>query len=120
MADFKVHGPYPVQCDKRINGRVVNKETFWDKTRDLLALKPKSGVYVFAIKPPRTAIYTPCYVGQAKKGFGREVFTDGKLLKYNLALADYKSGAPKIFFLVHPSTKKNIKQIGELEDYLIM
>ncbi|SRR6266498_1069116 len=120
MADFKVRGPYPVRCDKRIAGRVVIKERFWESHPELSSIEDKCGVYVFAIKPPRTEIFTPCYVGQAKKNFTQEVFTNDKLLKYNLALADYKSGAPKLFFLIHPNTKKNIKQIEELEDYLIM
>jgi hypothetical protein len=120
MAEFKVCGPYRVQYEKRPNARVIKKDGFWDVTRDVATLKAKCGIYVFAVKPPGTKLYTPCYVGQAKKSFGQEAFSNDKLFKYNLVLAEYRKGAPYMFFLVHPRTKKNMKQIGELEDFFIM
>lgn len=121
MAEFKPLGPFKIKYDKRAGGgRTVQKNGFWEESEPLKTLKKKCGIYVFAIKPPRTRVFTPCYVGQAKKTFGAEAFTNDKLHKYNDALADYKKGAPYMFFLAHPDGKKNIKQIGELEDYLIM
>ena len=121
MAEFKAFGPFTRACDHRDGGgRTIQKDGFWEAQDQLSSLKGKFGIYVFAIKPPRTKVYTPCYVGQAKKSFGSEAFTNDKLLKYNNALADYKKGAPYMFFLAHPDTKKNLKQIGQLEDYLIM
>jgi len=120
MAEFKVEGPFPLRREKRPAGNVIVKDGFWDSSKKLPTLQEKVGVYVFAIKPPRTKIYTPCYVGQAKHSFKKEVLSDHKLGKYNNALTRRKKGAPYLFLLVHPNQRTNITQIRDLENYLIM
>ena len=121
MAEFKVHGPFRLVTEKRYGGgRTIVRDDFWTSNDVLESLRSAIGVYVFAIKPPGTTLYTPCYVGQAKRPFEKEALHNDKILKYNNALADYKRGAPYLFFLAHPKTKPNLKQITELEDYLIM
>ena len=121
MAEFKVHGPFRLETRKlHGGGRNIVRDDFWSSDGALEILRGSIGVYVFAIKPPRTETYTPCYVGQAKISFEKEALHDDKILKYNTALGDYKSGSPHLFFLAHPRTKINQKQITELEDYLII
>ncbi|MFZ5572876.1 MAG: hypothetical protein ACOZF0_20955 [Thermodesulfobacteriota bacterium] len=121
MTEFKAEGPYRIDVEKRKGGgRTIQKDDFWENSGVPNAMKTKFGIYVFAIKPSGTKTFTPCYVGQAKNSFYAEAFTTDKLHKYNDALADYKKGAPYMFFLVHPAQKKNLSQISELEDYFIM
>ena len=118
MTEFVVHGPFPIPTYKQASGgRALYTGAFWE---NLDGLQSRHGVYVFAIKPPRTKTYTPYYVGQATNTFKHEVFHASKLNKYQRALNDYKRGAPAIFLLVHPRTKTNRKEITELEDFLIM
>ena len=98
MAEFKVHGPFRLETEKRHGGgRTIVKDDFWSSAPSLDSLSTAIGVYVFAIKPPRTTLYTPCYVGQAKRPFEKEALHSDKIRKYNNALADYKSGAPYFF-----------------------
>lgn len=122
MATFTVHGPFQVPYEKRPAGRVFNNDVlknFWG-TSETRSLKDQVGVYVFAIKPPKSATYVPFYVGQTTNAFGREVFTDHKIIKYHNAIANYKRGAPYLFLLVHPAHKTNKKQITAIEDHLIL
>ncbi|HEV7166229.1 MAG TPA: hypothetical protein VGO35_12685 [Gammaproteobacteria bacterium] len=121
MAEFTVRGPFKVSVQKRPTGaRVLNVEGFWESSKELPRLRNRFGVYVFAIKPPRTSVSWPYYVGQATKTFEREVFTDRNLLRYERALNGFKKGSGMVFLLEHPPTKCNHKHISEIEDYLIM
>jgi hypothetical protein len=121
MAEFRCYGPFPLETQHRHGGgRSIVRDGFWESDAWLSELKPAIGIYVFAIKPPRTDVYTPCYVGQAKRSFEQEALHDLKMRKYDNALADYQKGAPYLFFLAHPKTKPNLTQIRELETYLIM
>ena len=70
---------------------------FWEAAEDLRAgLAAASGCYIFAI---RAGLGTrPWYVGQAKKGFQQECFTDPKLLRYN-GVIGRKKGTPLLFLV---------------------
>jgi hypothetical protein len=118
MGEFRVVGPLKVKIDNLRAGRVVVPDDFW---RDHRQHEGEKGVYVFAVKPPKTDACVPWYVGKASKTFGQEVFTDRNQLKYNRALARYRSGAAVLFLVVHPSGKgkTNRKHIGEIEDHFI-
>src|SRR5690349_1674941 len=121
MPDFTVRGPYRVAVDQLAAGRVVSVDEFWASADQLKSIMRNKGVYVFAIKPPKTKSYTPCYVGKASKTFEKEAFTERNQLKYNRTLARYRSGFPVMFFVLHPpgQGKTNKKHIGEIEDFLI-
>lgn len=119
MAEFTVQGPFKLEVRKPpAGGRRIHPDGFWGAA-GLSGIRDACGVYVFAIKPPRTTVYTPCYVGKATGSF-TEALTNDKLHKYDNALGEYKSGAPVLFFLQHPKGKKNHTQIGQVEEYLIM
>jgi len=121
MAEFTVRGPFVLKTITKASGaRQIDVTNFWKNGKILSALRKRSGVYVFSVKPPRTKTYTPYYVGQAKNTFEQECFADRNLRKYESALNDYRKGAGVMFFLEHPRTKVNEKQIKELEQYLIV
>ncbi len=102
MSEFKVYGPFRIKATKRAAARVLSYESFWDSDKRLDELSSRTGVYVFAIKPPRASTFTPYYVGKATKGFAQEVFTSDKLVKYYNVLSQFRSGYPVLFFLVAP------------------
>lgn len=122
MATFTAHGPFAVPYEKRPGGRVFSKEkldTFWEASGPK-EFRGRKGLYVFAIKPPATSRFTPFYIGQTRRDFGSEVFTDHKINKYHGALCHYERGAPYLFLIVHPKHKLNARHITEIEDYLII
>ncbi len=118
MGEFKVVGPLKVKIEILRAGRAVEPRDFW---KDHPQHEGEKGVYVFAVKPPRTDANVPWYVGKASKTFGQEVFTDRNQLKYNRALARYGRGTAVLFLVIHPSGKgkTNRKHIGEIEDFFI-
>ena len=63
----------------------------------------------------------PHYVGKATKSFAKETFNPSNLRKYYDALADYRSGRPVIFFVVHPKRKgkPHARRISQVENFLI-
>jgi hypothetical protein len=92
MATFEVHGPFKIDFEKRKGGRTLVFDNFWSKNGDASYLSLQRGCYVFAI---RNRGLTPIYVGKAE--------------------------TPIIYFVVHPAQKgpTNIKQIRDIEDFLI-
>jgi hypothetical protein len=102
---FKVKGPFDVPfCRTRSGAKRVereHKQEFWKAK----AARHRSGrgCYVFAVKTARA--YRAGYVGMASAKFEGEVFTDGKLQRYNSFLALYKKGKPVLFLIVAPRNK---------------
>jgi hypothetical protein len=121
MAEFKVHGPFPVKVLKKAGGRCLNADGFWKTSDELKRLSKEVGVYVFGIKASGAKTFFPYYVGQAKKNFEQEVFTPHKLVKFQNALLNFAKGAPALFLVVHPAQlgPKNKKEIVLIEDYFI-
>ncbi len=119
---FRVHGPFPVPVEKRlgiVDDDHLNK-SFWSTEGTLEELATSRGCYVFAIRAGKG--YTPCYIGQATKGFARECFQPHKLLKFGKALLSRQKGTPVMFFVVHPPVKQgriNGTEIDDIESYLI-
>lgn len=101
---------------KRI--RTAHVESFWADP-DIEHLSDASGCYVFCLKSGRG--FSPWYVGKATRGFGKEVFTDHKLTRYNDVVYAGHKGTPVMFFVVAPTgkSKKLDRQIDELETTLI-
>jgi hypothetical protein len=119
MADFTVHGPYNVPFKQNRGGRAISSKdgkAFWEEHPELTSSR---GCYVFGVRSGGGM--KPGYVGKATKGFGQETFESHKLVKYITCLSLYKKGTPVLFFIVAPAVqgKPNLKQIGELEDFLI-
>jgi hypothetical protein len=116
---FTVEGPLAVPFTRKKGGRVISSndaDKFWHKYKYLANCR---GCYVFGVKAGRGS--TPGYVGKASKTFRQEIFTEHKRNRYIEHLAEYRKGAPVLFFLKAPSRrgKPNIKHIGELERFLI-
>ncbi len=102
MAEFKIHGPFKINVEKRVGGRVLKPDEFWKTGKECGALEDKTGVYVFALKPSRSQRFIPYYIGKATKGFGQETFASDKLVKYHIcgvirSKAKKKSSAAKSF-----------------------
>lgn len=121
MAEFTVHGPFKLDTGKqKAGGKILKVDQFWDSSKKLSRLRSRIGVYVFAIKPSGKKTYTPFYVGKATKKYEQEVFTDHKIRKYERGLNHFIRGYGVLFFIEHPPTRPNLKQIKEVERYLIM
>jgi len=118
MASFKVHGPFTLDYEKRPGGRTLVFDEFWAEDSEAEYLADECGCYVFAIQNKGL---TPIYVGQATKTFRQETFNPANKHKYHDGFSEYAKGTPVMFFIVHPSQKgkRNTKQIGEIEDFLI-
>ena len=120
MTQFTAHGPFKVPTSKLPSGsKIIGKpevKAFW-AAHGIYA--KKIGAYVFAIGAGGGI--TPMYVGKATKSFDAEALATDKLNKYFNAMGQYKKGTPMIFFVAYPSKKgvANLKQIGELEKFLI-
>jgi len=121
---FEVFGPYLI--DKATKGNPIpqNIKSFiwkdWEEEGCPKDMLKKVGCYVFGIRTAQGAI-RPYYVGKATKGFGKEIFTADKLLKYNNSVLLKKYGTPVMFLIAHPlqKGKNNIRLIEELEYCLI-
>lgn len=92
-----LEGPnIPRAANGRVDQRVLRD--FWEEAEaGCPGLAKASGCYIFGIWAAKEA--KPLYVGQAKKAFKRECFTDSKLLRYNRVLADQGRGTPILFLL---------------------
>ncbi len=91
-------------------------EIFWSQYTDY---EDYMGCYVFGIRAGKGV--TPYYVGKATKSFKQEIFTSGKLIKYNKALIEATVGTPVMFLIIYPSKKGKVNKphIEQLEKYLI-
>lgn len=120
MGEYTVKGPFRIEVKKLSGGKEVVVDNFWSN-RHTRGLKEEKGVYVYAIKSSKTKIFTPFYVGQAKKTFEQEVFQPRNLLKYGHAVRIYMRGYPAMFFVVYPVKrgKVNEKEVTEIESHLI-
>jgi hypothetical protein len=118
MATFEVHGPFKIDFEKRKGGRTLVFDNFWSKNGDASYLSLQRGCYVFAI---RNRGLTPIYVGKAEKTFKQETFNPSNKTKYHNGFSKYAKGTPIKYFVVHPAQKgpTNIKQIRDIEDFLI-
>lgn len=118
MASFKVHGPFPMTFEKRKGGRTLVFDDFWVEDAAVTYLAEKSGCYVFAI---RNKTVKPIYVGKATVSFKQETFNPTNKHKYHDGFSNYGKGTPVMYFVVHPDQKGpiNVKQIGEIETFLI-
>jgi len=117
--EFTVHGPYKVPVERRSAGRLLRIKEFWDKNPKAAKYSSDCGCYIFAIRTGGGTL--PHYVGQATKSFAKETFNPSNLRKYYDALADYKSGRPVIFLVVHPKRKgkPHARRIAQVENFLI-
>ena len=117
--EFTVHGPYKVPVERRSAGRHLRVKEFWETNAKADKYSSSCGCYVFAIRTGGGTL--PHYVGQATKAFAKEVFNPSNLRKYYDALADYKSGRPVVFLVVHPwrKGKANACRIRQVENFLI-
>ena len=119
MTMFTIHGQFNIPYEKRKGGRTLVFDSFWDGDSAAHYLRNKCGCYVFAIRTGRGL--TPIYVGKATKTFGQETFNPTNKHKYQNGFSEYARGLPVIFFVMHPTKKgkKNMKEIAEIEDFLI-
>jgi len=121
MIYFKARGPFEIPFSTTKTGakRVESscRGNFWRSSAG--KYRSSRGCYIFAVRTPRS--YVPGYVGKADARFEGEVFTDGKLQRYNSVLANYKKGTPTLFFIIAPTNKgkPNKSKIAQLERYLI-
>ena len=115
---FVVKGQFDVPVHRNSSSKLVAEDvsSFWENAK---GVKGKIGCYVFAIRAGRGI--TPLYVGQTKKSFEKECFTDHKIKHYNYALAEYAKGTPIMFFVEYQKKKGkvNAADISDLEDFLI-
>jgi len=116
---FNVSGPLTVPVRQGHAAKTItsdNVKQFWARHPD--AGKHR-GCYLFAIRAGRGL--PPAYVGRATKTFKQEVFASDKRARYQQVLADYRKGAPVLFFIVAPrqTGKPNTQHIRELERFLI-
>ena len=118
MASFKIHGPFPLDYEKRKGGRTLVFDDFWSDESDAEYLADECGGYVSAIQNKGL---TPIYVGKATKTFKQETFNPTNRHKYHDGFSEYAKGTPVLFFVVHPNQKGKVngKQIAEIEDFLI-
>jgi hypothetical protein len=121
MSEFKVLGPFKVKILKKPGGRILETSNFWDTQRTLFAIKSKTGVYVFALKPARSQKYIPYYVGKATKSFEQETFATDKINKYQNALFQFARCSVAFFFIVSPTRRGpvNERHIKQIEDNFI-
>ena len=98
---YEVFGPFEIP--RTANLRRIDENSlrvFWNELEKLRAknkgLASASGCYIFGIRAGKGA--KPWYVGQAKKTFKQECFTDHKLVRYNRVLTERK-GTPILFLL---------------------
>jgi hypothetical protein len=120
LTQFTAHGPFKVPTTKLASGsKTIGKDQvaqFWESNDEFAE---EVGVYVFAIKAGQGI--TPMYIGKATKSFAQESFATDKLNKYFHAMGGYLKGTPMMFFVMYPVKrgKVNVKEIGELEKFLI-
>ncbi|HTD36371.1 MAG TPA: hypothetical protein VK669_02560 [Candidatus Limnocylindrales bacterium] len=116
---YTVSGPFVLPTVKNQNGT----KRIGDNVKQAFAetdYAHRKGCYIFAVSRGHGAI-VPHYIGQTKKSFFSECFTDHKLRKYDVALHSDSYGKPMLFFVEAPAAKGpvNSKALTALEDYLI-
>ena len=84
-------------------------KAFWNSTvgthGEEAAISKKDGIYIFAMRVGKG--FTPWYVGLASNSFEKEVFTAGKLVKYNQVVSMH--GTPVVFFVTTANQRgKNV------------
>ncbi len=119
MNEYTVEGPFRVKFKALPGGKMLQPESFWND-RTISNLKKEKGVYVYSIKPSKSQVHIPFYVGQAKKSFEQEVFQSRNITKYDDALKNYQKAHPCLFFVIYPKKrgKTNIREVTEIEKYL--
>jgi len=120
MTEYSVHGPYKIPVIKKHAGRSIGSSTdFWDNNQ-IAQIGNRCGVYVFGMRAGKGIV--PYYVGKTTNSFANECFHPHKLVKYNEALTEYRSGRPVMFFLARPIKRGQIKkkEIKQLEDFIIL
>ena len=122
--NYGLFGPFeiPRAANGRVDQRVLGD--FWEKAEaGCPGLAKASGCYIFGIRAAKGA--RPWYVGQARKAFKRECFTDSKLLRYNTVLADQDKGTPILFLLARMTPggrfkmSLGVREAGWVESMLI-
>ncbi len=120
MTTLEVFGPFKISVAKKRVTRTIGKPQV-NKFLELLdeeKLAKKQGCYVFAI--PSAKGYVPYYVGKATGAMRDECMGLQQINSYNDALKEGKNGAPAMFIIAQPGSKKAIpKQVcDELETAL--
>ncbi len=113
---YKAFGPYELETKKGVNGIALDidkkggaQKRFWEEMDKKegncgKSLREGRGVYVFAEKLKFN--YTPWYVGQSKKGFAKEVFSNKNIKDYNDAyIHKFQKGSSAVIFLVVKMTR---------------
>jgi len=96
---FAIHGPFEIPRGKK--GLITDVKQFWKELAEYggEGLLKAHGVYVFAIKGPRTDKSKPWYVGKASKNFRQEALNAENIRKYNGKLDETRRGKPWLFLL---------------------
>ena len=101
---YQVYGPYELPKKRVAKGKTLDlsreaQKLFWeDVDRGAgVALHSGRGCYVFAHRASKG--YKPWYVGQSKKSFKGEVFTDRNKNNYEQVYRDLGSATPILFFV---------------------
>ena len=120
LSKYSVAGPFAIPQQKVGGGRTIatdKLDAFWDKCG---GSDTEHGCYVFCMTKGKGVV--PWYVGKtAKRSFRGECFTPDKLVKFNTVLLKKPKSRPVLFFIRRPTHKgkRNQKQIGRLETWLI-
>ena len=119
MAKYFISGPHELPINQDHKVPEVDKahlSNFWG---EIGRASEGIGCYVFGFRAGKG--YRPVYVGKTSSGFKYECFSEGKLHKYDKALARNGKGTPVMFLVIQKTTagRPNEKSIKELEKYLI-
>ena len=128
---FDIHGPIPFKDKDRDKSNFLfsedNVEKFFIKEGS--SVQEEKGVYVFTLKESKEekgshGFYMPYYIGQTKRNFKVEAFTDRNRLQYEKIYTEMKGQKfdPFFFFAIpekrrgkeNPKTKQSIKELEKL------
>ena len=122
--NYTVFGPILIPRNEHSKISKKPLRDFWQTVRNLaVGLPEASGCYIFGTQAARGT--KPWYVGQAKKSFKNECFTDHKINKYNDVLDDRERGIPILFLLARMTPRGRFQtsltphEANKLEDLLI-
>jgi hypothetical protein len=118
MAEFFVNGPFDVPYTKGPKGdRRITKQNGIDFWKQHASLETAVGCYVFCLG---NKTLKPVYIGKTANAFCQRAFNADNLEKFTDAVVHQK-GTPKMFLIAMKNApgKVNVKQIDEVETYLI-